>query len=226
MDMETSKKLPSSPVAAWPIILRFIKEPGSAIDFGCGTGHWLAGLQSSIPTVEVIGINEQARADAGHFLRADQFRYADLRETVDFKRKFDLAVCVEVAEHLPESAADTLVRSITRHSDVVVFSAGIPHQDPTHENEQWPDYWIKKFAEHDFNCFDCLRPAMWNNQDISVWYRQNIMLFMKEPQRPLVDTKDWEGAAVVHPQYFEWAHMKKARTVNNLKRFLLGKPLF
>lgn len=191
---------------AWPIILPFIGEPRSVVDFGCGHGLWLAELGRLNPQAEMLGLNWQHRKDAGKFLRADQFRTADLRNPIDLRRKFDLAICIEVAEHLPASAADTIIETVTRHSDIVLFSAAIPNQGgEDHLNEQWPAYWIERFAQHEFECFDCLRPLMWNNSGISLWYRQNMMLFMKPPKKPLVSERDWGGNAIVHPEYFDLA---------------------
>ena len=39
-----------------------------------------------------------------------------------------------------------LVATITKHGDAVLFSAAIPGQGgQDHLNEQWPEYWQKKF---------------------------------------------------------------------------------
>lgn len=217
---------PSSPDVVWPIVLPFIGSPKTAVDFGCGTGHWLVGLKRQLPDIEILGLNSERRGDAGKFLQPDQFRTADLTKPVDLGRKFDLATCIEVAEHLPVTAADTLIDTITRHSDVVYFSAAIPGQGgEDHFNEQWPDYWIKRFADRGFACFDCLRPIVWHNDGVSLWYRQNIMLFMRSPRKPLVEATDWGGASIVHPTYFELAAGRKRRSPSNLKRFITGEPL-
>ena len=123
----------------------------------------------------------------------------------------------------------SLVDSIVAHSDVVIFGAAIPGQDgpesPVHFNEQWPDYWIKKFKQRGYECYDYLRPVLWNHHGVSVWYRQNFLLFMKPPRKPLIETTDWKGEAIVHPQYFVWVGNKRRRTFGNLIRFIRGKPM-
>jgi SAM-dependent methyltransferase len=210
--------------AAWPIILSFIDLPRSVVDFGCGNGLWLAELGRLSPQAEMLGLNWQHRKDAGKFLRADQFRTLDLRNPIDLGRKFDLAICIEVAEHLPASAADLLIETITRHSDVVLFSAAIPKQGgEDHVNEQWPQYWIERFAKHDFACFDCLRPLLWNNAAIAFWYRQNMMLFMKPPNKPLVAGDDWGGYAIVHPELFGQAVSETKRPSSSMARRIAAK---
>src|SRR5262249_29925606 len=90
----------------------------------------------------------------------------------------DLAISLEVAEHLPEDAAETFVRSLTRTSSVILFSAAIPHQGgEQHLNEQWPDYWAAKFARHRYQAVDCLRSRLWNSPDVAWCYSQNILFF-------------------------------------------------
>jgi SAM-dependent methyltransferase len=222
----TVVQAPASPDVAWPIILPIIGGLKSAVDFGCGTGHWLSSLTRQIHGIEVLGFNSPRRKDAGTFLPKENFRYADLTKPLDLGRKFDLAICIEVAEHLPASAADTLVDTITRHSDVVFFGAAIPGQDgEDHFNEQWPNYWIERFASRGFRCFDRLRPIVWQNPGISIWYRQNMTLFMREPRVPATDGDDWHGVPVVHPAYYERLLHVDPRSLEGRARALVKRVL-
>jgi Methyltransferase domain len=218
---------PDSPASAWPVILTLIDPPESVVDFGCGSGHWLSGLRRFLPDVEVFGLNE-VRSGAGQLLSDGQFRAADLTKPIDLGRRFALAMSLEVAEHLPPSAADTLVSSISLHSDVVLFSAGIPGQGGNvHLNEQWPDYWIRRFAVHEFQCFDRIRPLIWQNDRISTWYRQNMMLFLRSPRTPKIDGDDWRGMPLVHPNYFgrHSGDIRHRRSLSNLVRFIRARPM-
>ena len=73
---------------------------------------------------------------------ASCFKEFDLSKPYADSKRFDLAICLEVAEHLPVNAADAIVESLTRLAPVVLFSAAIPHQGGVnHINEQWLDYW-------------------------------------------------------------------------------------
>jgi hypothetical protein len=64
---------------------------------------------------------------------------------------FDIAVCTEVAEHLPADAAATLVTSLVSLSNVVLFTAATPGQGGRHhQNEQPHAHWESLFAEHGF----------------------------------------------------------------------------
>jgi 2-polyprenyl-3-methyl-5-hydroxy-6-metoxy-1,4-benzoquinol methylase len=65
-----------------------------------------------------------------------------LIQPLDLEKEFDLVVSLEVAEHLPASAADQFVNTLVKHGKKILFSAAIPGQGgQDHLNEQWPDYW-------------------------------------------------------------------------------------
>ena len=102
----------------------------------------------------------------------------DLTQRIDVNRRFDLAICLEVAEHLPRQSAELLVTSLCAFSDAVLFSAASPGQGGTHHiNEQWPNYWAELFSRRNFGGVDCLRPLLWENEAVAPYYRQNIILY-------------------------------------------------
>lgn len=70
---------------------------------------------------------------------------------------------------------------LTLSSNIVLFSAAIPYQGGrNHINEQWQSYWAKKFQGRGFVAVDCIRPIIWSNRNIQYYYRQNIILYIKE----------------------------------------------
>ena len=94
-------------------------------------------------------------------------------------RSFDLAVALEIAEHLPDSAAECFVESLTGLAPAVLFSAAIPGQGGTgHLNERWPEYWSRLFAAAGFDPIDALRPRIWHDERVEVWYAQNTFLYV------------------------------------------------
>jgi hypothetical protein len=102
----------------------------------------------------------------------------DLKTPLRMDRQFDLAVSLEVAEHLPSAYAESFVDTLTRLSPVILFSAAIPFQGGTeHINEQWPEYWAKLFRAREYAVIDCLRKKVWSNESVEWWYAQNILLF-------------------------------------------------
>lgn len=112
------------------------------------------------------------------------FLARELRKGLRVDRKFDLAVCLEVGEHLDSRFAALLVRDLTNAADVVLFSAAIPGQGGTHHvNEQWPDYWIERFGRHSFRAVDCVRAAFWDDDDVEYCYAQTSFLFVRNGHR-------------------------------------------
>jgi len=148
-----------------PVIKRLLR-PQSVLDLGCGEGEWLEVFD--LPCMVGVEIAPQ-----------DQFFQHDLTEPLDLGVTFDLVLCLEVGEHLPERAADTLVETCTLHSDDVVFSAAVPGQEGKgHVNCQPHEYWAEKFEAHGYERQDVIRPRIQTRQ-VSPWYRENIFLFRR-----------------------------------------------
>lgn len=156
------------------------KCPASVIDFGCGDGAMLRwwremGAQSLIG-VDLHGPDDWTKATGGLHARLD------LTQPIDLGVSADLVVCLEVAEHLPDSAAETLVETLCRHGRRILFSAAPPGQGGTdHLNEQPLSYWGDLFIKHGYAYQDIVRHRL--HPSISPWYRENIVLFCKHSHR-------------------------------------------
>ena len=151
-----------------------IYKPNSILDVGCGLADWIQ-VANKMGVEDVVGVDGAYVNRA--LLKIDESRFVekDLKEPFNLHRKFDLAICLEVAEHLPESSADNFIESIVQHTDVVLFSAAIPGQTgQNHINEQWASYWQNLFAKKGFVMLDLIRFKIWNHPDIQLWYKQNI----------------------------------------------------
>ena len=93
--------------------------------------------------------------------------------------RFDLAISLEVAEHIPESSAEQFVTTLVSLAPVVLFSAAIPGQGgASHVNEQWQNYWALLFRDKGYFTVDWLRPLIWNNPKVAYYYSQNSLLFL------------------------------------------------
>ena len=159
-----------------PIVLEYI-QPESIVDFGCKHGEWLSVFRAHGVT-RLLGFDQPKRITHGLVIDEREFRAVDLRERVNLEERFDLAVCIEVAEHLPATAAAPLVETLTRAAPVVLFSAAMPDQGGLdHFNEQPRRYWTDLFARHGFEPVDCLRPRIWQDTHVAWWYRQNLFFF-------------------------------------------------
>lgn len=156
------------------------KENGkSIVDCGCAAGHWLR--EFSNRGFDILGIDGSYIDKKLLVIPEDKFYVHNLEEPLNIKRKFTFALSLEVAEHLPEYCADMFVDELTALSDIVIFSAAIPHQrGDGHINEQWPSYWIQKFEKRGFKVVDCIRRKIWADKSIRYYYAQNMFVFCKE----------------------------------------------
>lgn len=147
------------------------------VDVGCGVGTWLAEFVRG-GVVDVLGVDGAHVDPAMLQIPRERFRAHDLTRPLELGRRFDLAVSVEVAEHLPEAAADAFVASLVAAAPVVVFSAAIPGQGGEgHVNESWPHAWARRFAAHGHRWADPLRASLWNDPRVEFWYAQNLLVF-------------------------------------------------
>ncbi len=163
---ERSETVHRSASVVAPVICALF-SPKSVIDIGCGQGEWLEWFPG-----EKLGVDLEA-PEGETFLRVD------LTERLALGRVFDLALCLEVGEHLPESAADTLIDTIATHSDQVVFSAAVPGQaGEGHINCQPHEYWHEKFEARGYATRDTIRPLI-NDWRVSPWYRENVFAYVR-----------------------------------------------
>ena len=160
-----------------PIVCGLVR-PSSVIDVGCGSGTWLAVFRE-LGVSRVLGLDGDYVPRSSLAVPPDCFQVVDLNEQIPVNEKFDLALCLAVAEHLPRRSAPCLVGSLVKLAPVVLFSAAVPLQGGTnHVNEQWPEYWASLFWEFRYTRRDVIRRQIWNDSRVAWWYRQNVFLFV------------------------------------------------
>src|SRR5262249_20771877 len=107
--------------AALAYVFRDFK-PRSMLDVGCGPGTWLrAALDLGIGDVK--GVDGLELDESTLFVDNAIIQRCNLTTPFALNRSFDLALCLEVGEHLEEAAASTLIDSLTKHADHILFSA-------------------------------------------------------------------------------------------------------
>jgi len=197
-----------------PIILDVLPYVNSVADFGCGAGTWLLALKN-LGVNEIIGY-DGVWAEKKLLIPHENFTAVKFdKEAINVKKKYDLAMSLEVAEHLPESSAHNFIKMLTDASDIVLFSAAIPFQGgENHINERWQSYWRNIFDSYGFagSCF--LRKKIWNNNDVEVYYRQNITLYVKKEKLgtiaiPTEYFLDNEQMDCVHPELYMLAQIRR-----------------
>jgi hypothetical protein len=167
---------------------------------GCGDGSWLAVFRK-LGVEQIFGIDgEYVDADLLQIPK-DSFHALDLTKPFKIQRTFDLAVSLEVAEHLPPESAASFVDSLARLAPLVLFSAAIPFQGgANHLNEQWPDYWVRLFQQHGYVPVDFIRGRIWQDESIDWWYSQNTLLFAEE--RSESAKTNLNQLRLVHPRQY------------------------
>jgi hypothetical protein len=199
------KTLASARTIAHRIVEWF--KPERVIDVGCGRGVWLAAFQE-------VGVPHVAGVD-GPWVQPDKlhidsilFIERDLGSAWQLDGHFDIALCLEVAEHLPQQSSAHLVDQLTALAPIVVFSAAIPGQGGTgHINEQWPPYWQALFAGNGFIRVDAIRPLVWRDPNVAWFYQQNIYLYVAnkvlvecEWLNQYADAPGTQELTLVHPK--------------------------
>jgi hypothetical protein len=186
-----------------PIVMRRF-APRRVIDLGCGVGDWLQAFAAHGAT-DVKGYDGPWVPRSALRIPPSAFTAIDFHAELPAVERCDLAMCLEVAEHVEAATAVRCAEFLCRASDVVLFSAAIPGQGGHgHINEQYQDRWIALFASLGYGAFDLIRPSIWMDARVSWWYQQNVLVFANaaaqarfalEPQ-PFM-------ASIVHPALYE-----------------------
>jgi len=166
-------------------------QPKSVIDWGCGCGFLLESLYGHGIT-EVIGIegSEEVRGFWKEELPPELVGKLLVGDILDYDvgKQYDLAVCMEVGEHVKEKDAGLLVYKVCSSSTKWIWwTEAQPGQKGTnHINCRDLCYWVSLFEEHGFEVdwekLYEVRQAMLQNHALCLgynWFRDNLCLFKK-----------------------------------------------
>jgi hypothetical protein len=198
--------------------------PRSVVDVGCGLGAWLCALRE-------MGVDRLCGIDGDYVNRKDllipsaHFLCQDLTVPFDIPGPYDLALCLEVAEHLSPKTGTNLVHALTQAAPLVLFSAAAPAQGGSHHiNEQWPSYWRALFAAEGFRLFDPIRPLIRDNSSVRWWYRQNLLVFACAES---ITAESQLGNEVEMGMETEWVHismLNNSADIRDTVRNIPGVP--
>lgn len=168
---------PEAYASARAVMPRVIGLTGarSVVAVGCGSGAWIRACRD-LGVPEVVGV-DGSHVAAEHRRHATEFLERDLARPLDLNRRFNLALCIDVGEHLEPERAPGLVADLVDLAPVVLFSAAVPGQGgDDHRNARWSEYWVALFEAQGWTCRDGVRPWVRTNQDVAWWHRQNLYL--------------------------------------------------
>ncbi|MGH6680991.1 MAG: class I SAM-dependent methyltransferase [Bradyrhizobium sp.] len=196
----------------------------SAVDIGCGPGAWLHALEERDVT-DIRGYDGDYVDRSTLLIEPGNFVPVDLCQDFAIDRTFDLAISLEVAEHIPERFAEPLIGRLVAAAPVVLFSAAIPGQfGVNHINLQWQDYWRSIFRSLGFHPVDLIRPQVWGHPEVEYWYQQNIILYCGDaalrdnPQlQPIPDNRTLN---IVHPALYDAHLARSGRSLTTALRLL------
>lgn len=211
-------------------------QPRSVLDIGCGRGAWLKAFAEAGAT-RLVGLdgtwNKGALVDP-----SIDFRSTDLEDAAHSgwdSERFDLALSVEVAEHLSPECSRGFAKILCDAADVVIFGAAIPHQSGTrHINLRRQSAWAADFAAQGFDPWDLFRPALWGHEHVPYWYQQNTFLYVKRGSAIEAAMRDLgipkierhEIMDVVHPELLTaHADLPAMKSAKRLAKLLLPDVL-
>lgn len=209
-----------------PVLFSIMPAPRRVVDLGGGTGAWCTVFREH-GAASVVCIDDPRIPREQLLVRPEEFVSCDLSRDLPAPVPSDLAMSLEVAEHLPEAMAPRVVEFLTASANVVLFSAAIPGQPHgAHINEQPPAYWRQLFRDRGFERYDLLRPRIIQDTEISYWYRQNLYLFANPAGAATF--KQTCATFPSLPDDFELIHCRVLETTRarrrqpGLRRFLAG----
>ena len=207
---DATRQVTGAPMMAQRLMLEHLARYhpfGSVADIGCGGGNWLAAAQGlgargggRLAGFDLVPVPDEALAVARELITI-----TDLTQPMSVEERFDLAISTEVAEHVGAEHADTFIANLCGFSDIILFSAALPYQGGIHHvNENWVEYWNRKFRRQDFVCFDIFREVFWNDTRIPYFYRQNCLLYVKGKWAAALQARGLaptiEPRSLVHPE--------------------------
>lgn len=168
-------------------VIHSLFTPVDVYEVGCGAGLVMARLAQLGWDVTGIDGSSHAIASAPVEVRHRIFRVDLLGPWNHRTRCCDVAICIEVAEHLPDSSAIDLVSwvaELPRISGHIVWSAAYPGQGGVgHINERPDTYWMSMFVNEgwipDTVKTNALRTLMWAWKAQHCYARDNFFVLRR-----------------------------------------------
>ena len=132
-------------------LIQYLK-PQTAFDAGCALGFLVESLRDRGIQAWGADISEFAIQNVRRDIRP-YCRVASITQPiVEPLRRYDLAACIEVLEHLTPEEAGRAISNLAAVTDTILFSSTpSDFNEPTHINVRLPAAWLELFAAHGFS---------------------------------------------------------------------------
>ncbi len=161
-------------------------KPKTVVDLGCGNGDLLKGFKDL--GCKIFGIEGTRNAASGLMIDEEEMNFLDLRKPIENipRGHYDLALCLEVAEHIEPEYVDVFLDNLCEFSNRIVFSAAPPGQMGSwHVNCKPFGYWFAKFthrgyrSDHGREIYLTGAWDKWKNKKGIKAYHKNVMCWEK-----------------------------------------------
>ena len=149
----------------------------SVVDVGCGTAAWLYVFKKN-GIKNILGLDSHKNLSCLRISR-EEFLNQNLEKPIIAGKFYDLAISLEVAEHINPKQSIRFISDLCNLSEIILFSSATPGQGgENHINEKSLDYWRVLFREKGFYPYDVIRDKFLSKKNIAPWYRYNTILYV------------------------------------------------
>jgi glycosyltransferase involved in cell wall biosynthesis/SAM-dependent methyltransferase len=172
--IDNEERQPAERIAKW---ISSALPPGTVLDIGCGPGTYVDALRTFGISARGIDVDDRVNG-------REHLKYQSLFDLTDAD-KADTVVCLEVAEHIDESAADLVAAQVARCvKRTLIWTAAQPGQGGIgHINCQPREYWEKKLVDQGLvrnrELETCMLEFIVQGPHM-IWFRNNVMLFERK----------------------------------------------
>lgn len=160
-------------------VLTDMYQPSSVVDVGCATGIYLWPFHYN----GLITVGYDSAPYAVKNAVVPTVESVDITKVIAVPQKFDLAICLEVLEHIDNDLCGGVIQNIVNMSDTVIFSAAQPGQKGTgHINCKPKRHWEMLFKvrgyERDQEAEKQILEYV-TKQDHAEWFKNNLQVFKR-----------------------------------------------
>lgn len=174
-------------------------SPHSILDVGCAAGHLVEACRKR--GIEAHGIDSSLAAESfWPISKRGYYFISDITDPEVTLPATEVVSCMEVAEHISEDKASTLVGNLVKHAPRYVAFTAAPRgasNDPTHVNEQTYAYWIEHFSicnyRLDWELSCAVRVSLRRTGGVPYWYPRNFMMFVPVASPASIPGCQWQS---------------------------------